>query len=145
MVVGVHRIPRAHLAAEYLDCSIGYNLVGVHVRGSTGPRLKNVDDEMVVKIAVDNLLGGLHDGICPFLAQQSQFLIHLRRRSFDHSQRTNKRPGESEVADRKVLHRPHRAGPVISAGGNIEFAHGIAFFSEVLLLNHVRAPDVVLI
>ena len=55
--------PGADAAAHDLGGSVGDDLVGIHVRGRAGPGLEDVEDEMVVKLAVDDLLGGLDDGV----------------------------------------------------------------------------------
>ncbi len=38
------------------DRSVGYDFVDVHVAGSSRTRLKNVDRELTIHLAIDNLL-----------------------------------------------------------------------------------------
>ena len=53
----------ADVAAHDLGGSVGDDLVGVHISRSAGAGLEDVEDEMGIKFAVDDLLGGLDDGV----------------------------------------------------------------------------------
>jgi hypothetical protein len=58
VVVGVDEL-RAHLPAEDLGRAVGDDLVGVHVRARARPGLEHVDGEVLVELAVGDLLRGL--------------------------------------------------------------------------------------
>ena len=53
----------ADVAAHDLGGPVGDDLVGVHIGRGAGAGLEDVEDEVVIKLAVDDLLGSLNDGI----------------------------------------------------------------------------------
>lgn len=63
VVVGVHRLLGAHLAAQNLDGSVADDLVGVHVGLSAGAGLPDDEGEVVEELEVSNLLRGLLNGL----------------------------------------------------------------------------------
>ena len=76
VVVGVDE-PGADVAAHDLGGSVGDDLVGIHISRGAGAALEDVEDEMVIKFAVDDLLGGLDDGVLFVGVQQSEAGVDL--------------------------------------------------------------------
>ena len=72
MVVGMHRRSRSALAAEQLDRPVGDDLVGVHVRRGAAAGLEDVDDELAVERAVDDVLRGADDRAGEVLVEQPE-------------------------------------------------------------------------
>jgi hypothetical protein len=61
MIVGMHQFAAAW-AAEQLGGPIGDHFVGVHVRRGAGAGLKDIDREVGVEPAIDDVGRGLRDG-----------------------------------------------------------------------------------
>jgi hypothetical protein len=74
----MHRVLRADLAAQHLDGAVGDHLVGVHVRLRAGTRLPHHEREVVVELAVDDLLRRRDDGIGQPRVQLAALLVGLR-------------------------------------------------------------------
>ena len=60
MVIGVN------FAALKSGCQGSDDLVGVHIRGGAGSGLENIDRELVVMFASDNLFGAFNNGVTGF-------------------------------------------------------------------------------
>ena len=125
VVVGVHRRARPDHAAQHFYCTVGDDLVGVHVRGCPGACLENVHDKLVVELAVRHFPGGLGYDIGQFRAEQPQLEIGLRRRHLNVAEGPDERAGEPQVADREVHHGSHGLGPVVGVGGHLELSHRV--------------------
>jgi hypothetical protein len=63
VIVGMHGLLGAHLAAQHFDGAVGDHLVGVHVRLGAGAGLPDDEREVIVELAVDHFLRGLDDGL----------------------------------------------------------------------------------
>ena len=63
VIVGVDARVGALRLAEDLAGAVGEHLVGVHVVRRAGARLVHVDDELIAKLAGQDLVGGLDDGV----------------------------------------------------------------------------------
>ena len=61
VIVGADQFGIAALAAQNLNRPIGDHLVGVHVVAGARARLKRIDAKLIVPLAVDHFLRGLHD------------------------------------------------------------------------------------
>lgn len=61
MVVGVDRLLAAHGSAQDLNCTVGDDLVGIHVGLGARAGLPDNEREMVNQLEVGNLSGGLLD------------------------------------------------------------------------------------
>ena len=106
MVVGVDQ-PGAQVAAQELAGAVGDNLVCVGVGRSPGTGLEDVQNEMLVQAAVDDLLRGGHHGVADLFIQQAQRHVGLGRGLLDQAQGPDERPGETQTADGEVQNRPH--------------------------------------
>jgi hypothetical protein len=63
VVVGMNRLLAAQFSAQDLDGSVGDDLVDVHVGLSTRTGLENDQGEVVDKLARDDLVSGVADGL----------------------------------------------------------------------------------
>src|SRR5262249_10350816 len=77
-------------------------LVRVYVRGGPGAGRKDVDWELLVVLAVGDLVAGLGDPLCKVLVELAKLGVRARRRRLDPAQpadhrRRNRLPGDLEV------------------------------------------------
>src|SRR5206468_1256881 len=82
--------------------------------------------EMLIELAIDDLLRGPDNRVGHLRINGSQACIHLCSRLLDLAQRANKGAGKTQIADRKIEERTLGAGSVISVGGDTHLAHRVA-------------------
>ena len=111
VVIGVH-YARTQVSTQELGSHVGDDLVGVGVGRCTGPGLKNIQDEVMVMLAVDDFLGGFADSVPNFLIQHTQSHIGLGGSLLDQTQRADEGAGKAKIADGEIQHRPHGGCPV---------------------------------
>ncbi|MBS1271583.1 MAG: hypothetical protein MAGBODY4_00715 [Candidatus Marinimicrobia bacterium] len=78
VIVGMDRF-FAHFSAEDLRRDVGDNLVGIHVGGGAAAGLKNVEDELIIQVPIDDPLSRLSDGIGDRVIQKIQNTVYLCR------------------------------------------------------------------
>ena len=61
VVVGMDRLLGSHLAAHNFNGAVGDDFVDVHVGLGAAPGLPDAQRKLVIELAGDNLVGGLHD------------------------------------------------------------------------------------
>ena len=79
VVVRMDRLLRPDHAAGDLNSAVGDHFIGVHVGLGAGPGLKHDQRELVVELAVDDVLRRADDEIGLFLRQLLKFEIGQRR------------------------------------------------------------------
>jgi hypothetical protein len=67
MLVGIF----PQFASQDLVGPVGDALIAVHVQAYARARLKYIDHELAIPLAVDDFLGCLNDGVGPFLIHQA--------------------------------------------------------------------------
>ena len=103
------------------------DFVRVHVRRRAGAGLENVDDEMLIVLAVDDFLCRFHDGVGDRLIDEAELAVRLRGRELDLAQCFDKSAGVAQITDREVEYRPLRARAVQRMRGHLHLAHGVSF------------------
>ena len=91
IAVGNHvvaRLPAIHVVVRMRPGQTPDDLVGVHVGGRAAAGLKDVDRELIVVPALDDLFRGAFDLGPP---------VDFRRRALDQPQRADEAPRESAV------------------------------------------------
>src|SRR5437763_17144456 len=78
----VHMVIRMDLAGakratNEFASAIGNDLVGIHIGRSARTGLKNIQDKMAIKFAIDDFLSGLYNGFSDWWLYGVQFLVHL--------------------------------------------------------------------
>ena len=63
VIIGMDRRLAAHLTTQYLDGSVGKDLVHVHVCLGATSRLKDDEGKVRIELSSDNLVGSLGDGV----------------------------------------------------------------------------------
>jgi hypothetical protein len=82
MIIGMDLFTPPRLTKQ-LQCTVGDNLVGIHVGRCPGPGLKNVHDEFVSEFSLHDLRGRLAYGPGKLGVEQSQLLVDGGRGIFD--------------------------------------------------------------
>ena len=85
MVIRMHGIPGADGLSRELRASIRDDLVRIHVRRSAGSGLINIEREMLVEFAVDDLLRRAGDEFGARGVELAEFIIGLRGGPFDQA------------------------------------------------------------
>ena len=106
VVVGMDE-PGADAAAHNLGGAVGDDLVGVHISRGAGAGLEDIEDEMVIKFAVDDLLGGLDNGVFLVGFQQPEAGVNLGGGELYQAEGSDEGAGEPEVANGKIEDGPH--------------------------------------
>ena len=95
------RLPVAISLARPAITSLAFMFVEVPAAG-----LEDVDDELVVELAVDHLLRRLLEQLAAFSSSRPELVVHLRRRPLDQPHRGDEPAAKAQVGDREILHRP---------------------------------------
>jgi len=129
MVVGVNRLLGAHLAARDLDRAVADDLVGVHVRLGARAGLEDHQREVLVELALDDLVGGLHDQVGDIRRQLAQIRVGLSSSLLEYAESLDHRPApdESRASDVEVLQAPLGLSAPVPVSGHFNCAHGIGF------------------
>ena len=128
----------ADVASHDLGGSVGDDLVGVHISRGAGAGLEDVEDEMVVKLAVDDFLGGLDDGVFLVGFQQAEAGVDLGGGELYQAEGSDEGTGEPQVTDGEVEDGPHGRSAVVGVGGDLHRAHGVFFYSGGLFSGQVE-------
>jgi len=141
VVIGMDQLPAA-LAAEQFPGAIGDDLVGVHVGRSAGAGLENIQDELAVPLAINDLLGRLDNGGGQFRFEIAQLLIGQCGVFLNQPQRSDKPARKTQFADGKILDRTGGLRAVISGCGNLHRSHGIGLTAKrfVHAAEHAQKP-----
>ncbi|MCY1306059.1 hypothetical protein D9M70_558930 [compost metagenome] len=107
VIVRMHRLLRAHDAAEQFDRAVRNHLVGIHVRLGARTGLPDDEREMVVELAVDHFLRCLDDGIGYGGIQTAERLVGAGGCLLDDAERPDDRgrllfPTDLEIAERAL-------------------------------------------
>jgi len=81
VIVRMHERLLAALAAEQFGRAVGDHLVQIHVGLRAGAGLPHHQREVIVQLAVDHLLGRLHDGAGALAIEEPERLIDLGGRA----------------------------------------------------------------
>ncbi len=85
---------------------------------------------MFIQLSIDNFLRGLHNQSAALGVEQTEIMIGLRGRPFDHTERANEWPGESITANRKIEHGALGRGAVERGFRDRHLAHRIFFHAR---------------
>ncbi len=119
-------------AAQQLRGAVGDDLVGVHVEADARARLEDIDNEVLVPLALLDFLRRLYDGVGGLLVDQAEFAIGQRCRFLHHRDGANERGMRAQSADGIVLDRARRLNAVVDVRRNF-------FMAERVFLNPGRA------
>ena len=139
MIIRVHRCFGGHGAAQNLNRAVRDDLVRVHVGLSARPGLPNDQRKVIVKFAVDHLLGGLLDcggQPCVKIAKSD---VHFGAGHFDHTQRADDRDRLAFPPDGKVHDGALGLRAPILVCGDLKRAKAIGFGA---CIGHLAAPAV---
>src|SRR4030095_1338780 len=114
----MHTRIRAAWAVEELGRAIRDHFVGVHVVRRAGACLVHVDDELIAKIAVDDLVGGRDDSGADGARQPVERHVGPRRALLDEDGRRDELGVRPQSADRKVLERAYGLDAVVGVFGD---------------------------
>jgi hypothetical protein len=127
VVVGVDAALAAAAAAQDLVRPSGDHLVGVGVGRGSGAGLVDVDRELVVELAVDDLLRRLEDRGYQFGVEEAELQVDLGGRPLDQAEGGNELAGKGLAGDGEVLNRALSRGAVVGVCRNLHLAHRVAF------------------
>ena len=127
MVVWGNDIVTPLRLADDLKRPIAEDFVHVHIDRSTRAALYGIDGELVNELAIDDLLGSLHDRISDLLFEPSGLHVRLRGSLFDLRQRLDQIDIEHPTRDTEVLDRAHRLHSVIRLVGYLKLTQKIMF------------------
>ena len=132
VVVGMHRLLRAHHAAGDLDRAVGDHLVGIHVRLRAAAGLEHHQRKVVVERSGNHLVGRLHDQLHGSGRELPQFAVGQRRTLLENAERLLDRPAPLKAfgANLEVVARPLGLGAPVAVGGDVHLAHAVGFDAE---------------
>jgi hypothetical protein len=94
--------------------------------------LKNVDNEVGIVLAFGDFIRGFFNCRRCGGWERADLGVHMRCGALDQSKRAQKRPVETQPADRKIFDRALRLRAVQGVGRDADVAHGVMFGSEGL-------------
>src|SRR5687768_15912370 len=127
------RLLRADLTTGDLDRPVGYDLVGVHVRLRARPGLPHDQGELVVELALDHLVGGLHYEVDLLSRELAQLAVRLSGCLLQKPECPDDPPLPHEAAttDREVLYGALGLGSPQPVGGHLHGPETVLVHPEV--------------
>jgi hypothetical protein len=119
VLVRVQELVLALGVAEDFQRPVGDHLVGVHVGRGAGAALDDVDDELLMPLAVDDFLAGGDDGVGALGVEQAELQVSLGGGLLDLGQGANqvRVDGNRNAGDVEVFQGAQRMDAVIGALG----------------------------
>ena len=132
MVVRRAELILTFLVTHEFQGTVGNNLVGVHVHGSTGAALHHIHGELVPQLTVYNFLAGLDDSLGDVLVQRTQFGIGTGRRHLhiSHGNDVLRIVVHMRGGNLVIVDGPLGLYTVVSINGNLKFADKVALDPE---------------
>ncbi len=124
--------------AEDLTGAVGDDFVGVHMQADPGSGLKDIDDEVVVVLAVDDLLRRLLDGASLLRGDEAKRLIGFGGSVLNHRQCADEKWAGAQAADGEVRDGAGGLGSVERVCGNFDGAEGVGFGSRGIHATTIR-------
>ena len=131
VVVGVHGRLAAQHAAGHLDGAVGDHLVGVHVGLGARAGLPHAQREVVVELAVDDLLGRGGDQVTDRGVQLAKGDVRARCGLLEDAKGADHAARHGVLTDVEVDQRAGGLAPIVAVRWNLEFAHGVGFDAHV--------------
>ncbi len=139
VVVGVDELGGA-LAAQQLRSAVGDDLIGVHVGGSAGAGLEDIDDELIVQLTVGHLARGLPDRRGDLGVQEAQVGVDAGGGPLDQAQNADEGAAEAEAAYGEVADGALGGGAVVGVRRDLHGAHGVALSTALSARCHGHIP-----
>ena len=130
VVVGVDRRLGAHLAAQHLDGAVTDDLVGIHVRLGARAGLPDHQREMVVQLAVDDLVGRVDDRVADGGVELAQRHVGLGGGALDDAQGADDGQRLLLPADLEVAEAALGLSPPVAVRSDLDGAEGVGFGAE---------------
>ena len=117
----------ALLVAHQLEGAVGDHLVGVHVGRGAGAALEDVEAELVVQLAVDELLAGPLDAGEDLRAELAAVEVGARGGQLHHREGLDEVRVEAQLdaRDVEVLEGAGRLDAVVGVGGHLLLAEQV--------------------
>ena len=106
------------------------HLVGVHVALGAAARLPHHQGEMIVELARDHLVGGLHDGRRDVLGQQAELGVHLGGGPLEQAEGADHLGREALPGDLEVLEGALGLRAPVAVRGHLDGAHAVRLSSR---------------
>ena len=123
----MHRLFRAELAAERDIGGVGDHLVDVHVGLGAGAGLPDQQREMLVELAVGDVLRHRDDGPGAPGVERAEIAVDLGRGALDQAERVHDLDRHAFAADAEIVQRALGLRAPEFVGGDIERPEGVAF------------------
>ena len=139
MVIGVDRfLGSKPVALNQFDCTVGDDLVDVHVARGARAGLEDVDGELVIEFSVDDFLAGGHQGLDLGLVERrfaavgqfAEVTVGDGRGQFDSAESVHQFGGKFPATDRKVVDGSLGLCSVVGLSGDLDVAHRVVFGAE---------------
>jgi hypothetical protein len=115
--------------AEDFQRPVGDHFIGVHVGRGAGAALDDVDNELLMPLAVDDFLAGGDDGAGALGVEQAELQVGLGGGLLDLGQGANqvRVDGNRNTGDVEIFQRAQRMDAVIGRTGDFAVAEQIVF------------------
>ncbi len=127
VIVGMDRLFRSHLAAGNFDGAVGDDLVHIHVGLGAAAGLPDAQRELIVELAGDHFVGGLHDQLCFVCGKFAEILIHQRAGFLENAEGANQLRRHGVAADVEMQQRALRLRAPVDIRRNFDLSHAVGF------------------
>ena len=127
VIVGMHGLLGAPLAAEHFIGAGRDHLVRVHVGLGAGAGLPDHQRKVIVELAVDHLLRGAGDGARAAGIERAEAVVDLGGRALHDAQCADQRNRHALVADPEIAARAFGLRAPQALGGDLDRAEGVGF------------------
>ena len=128
----------AALSAERFGGEVGQHFIDVHVARRAGAGLKDVDQELVVKLSAQHFAAGGGNSDRLFVRQQTELRVGGGAGLFEFHDRVDQFQRELFARHVKIFNRPAGMYAVQRIVRYRQFAEGIFFFSHVHTFSRLR-------
>jgi len=132
----------ADLAAHEFGGAVGDDLVRVHIRRGPGAGLEDIDRELVVVFASDDLVGGLDDRLGDVVVDQAEVAVGLCGGLLDDAEPADESATERDPRDREVPDGALGLGTPVGVRGYLHLAEAVLLDSVVVSVCHTRRVGV---
>ena len=115
--------------SQNFKCTIGDNLIGIHVGGCPRTALYDIDYKLIMPTSLHDFLAGFGNCFATGCVEQSQIMIGECGCMFDAGQCFDqiRIDGNGCACDGKIFHRPQGMNTIIGVIGNLALTDEVVF------------------
>ncbi len=141
VIIRMNQLLRSQFAARQLDGAVGDDFIDVHVGLGAAAGLPDTQGKLVVELAGDDFVRGLHDELGFFGGEFAQVLVHQRAGLLQDAKSANQFRRHGIAANIEMQERALRLRSPVDVGRDLDLSHAVGFGASLRFRRrcHVRA------